>query len=160
MTPKLEEFSLMISLSPSIGPILVVGGGPVGLRKVRTLLRGGARVDLVAPEALPELAAMAGEALIKWERRTVRREDFLSHSLALLALPREVAHEVLPLARSTGCLLNCCGAPEEGHWALAAQFRRGAFTVGVASGGGDPGGSSGLKNRLQNLLESREEEES
>ena len=159
MTDSGPPFSLMVSLASSIGPILVVGGGPVGLRKIRTLLKGGARVDLVAPEAVSELVALAEEGVIGWERRTVRREDFLAHSLALLALPPEATKEVLPLARATGCLLNCCGHPRRGQWSLAAQFHREGFTVGVSSGGGDPGGSAALKNRLQGLLEAHGEEE-
>ncbi|HVV50885.1 MAG TPA: NAD(P)-dependent oxidoreductase, partial [Polyangia bacterium] len=39
--------------------VLVVGGGPVALGKVRALLEAGAAVTVVAPEAGPELAALA-----------------------------------------------------------------------------------------------------
>ncbi|MGH8277905.1 MAG: precorrin-2 dehydrogenase/sirohydrochlorin ferrochelatase family protein, partial [Steroidobacteraceae bacterium] len=38
---------------------LVVGGGEVAARKVDWLLRTGARVTLVAPQLLPELAQRA-----------------------------------------------------------------------------------------------------
>ena len=156
--PRPVSFSLMICLSPASGPILAVGGGPVGLRKIRTLLDGGASVDLVSPEAVPELQALAAEGSIRWERRTAERRDFSEHRLALLALPPEETADVLPLAEGTGCLLNCCGAPDSGSWALAAQFRWKGFVVGAGSGGGDPAGSAALKNLLRQSLEDMTEE--
>ncbi|TDY64868.1 precorrin-2 dehydrogenase/sirohydrochlorin ferrochelatase [Aminivibrio pyruvatiphilus] len=156
--PRPVSFSLMICLSPASGPILAVGGGPVGLRKIRTLLDGGASVDLVSPEAVPELQALAAEGSIRWERRTAERRDFSEHRLALLALPPEETADVLPLAEGTGCMLNCCGAPESGSWALAAQFRWKGFVVGAGSGGGDPAGSAALKNLLRQSLEDMTEE--
>ncbi len=155
--PQPGNFSLMICLSPASGPILVVGGGPVGLRKIRTLLNGGAAVDLVSPEAVPELQSLAAEGTIRWERRTAERKDFSVHRLALLALPAKETADVLPLAEGTGCLLNCCGAPELGSWALAAQFRWEDFVVGAGSGGGNPAGSAALKKRLRHSLENTEE---
>ncbi len=121
--PSPRRTSLMICVNDATGPILVVGGGAVGLRKVGTLLDAGAAVRLVSPEAAPELAGYARDGLIEWERRPVERSDFEKHALALLALPRDVTMEVILLATGTGCLLNCCGAAELGSWSLAAQFR-------------------------------------
>ena len=40
---------------------LVVGGGRVGLRKTKGLLDSGAEVELVCPEAVDELKALAEE---------------------------------------------------------------------------------------------------
>ena len=150
------DYSLMILLSGRAGPVLVAGGGPVGLRKINTLLEGGIAVKLVSPEAVPGLQKLAADGKISWERRTVAREDFLEHPLALIALSQEETKPVLPLAEGTGCLLNCCGDPGSGHWALAAQFRRGGFTVGVGSGGKDPAGSAALKRQIIKALDEGE----
>src|ERR671935_239461 len=48
---------------------VVVGGGEVGLEKVEGLLACDADVTLVAPEVHPELAQLALEGSIRWERR-------------------------------------------------------------------------------------------
>src|SRR5437764_14937500 len=48
---------------------LVVGAGEVGLEKEEGLLACGADVTMVAQDAVPELAALAAEGLIRWERR-------------------------------------------------------------------------------------------
>ena len=39
---------------------LVVGGGPVALRKIRKILPYGPRLTVAAPELLPEIAALPG----------------------------------------------------------------------------------------------------
>jgi precorrin-2 dehydrogenase/sirohydrochlorin ferrochelatase len=158
----------MISLDASAGPVLVVGGGGTGLRKIRTLLKAGMAVTLVSPDAHPDLESMAEERVISWRRRPAERSDFEEHAFALLALSRPATEEVLTLADGTSCLLNCCGAPELGTWSLAAQFRTSRkisekkpgqtagpefFLVGVTSGGQSPGGSAALKRKLQEYLE-------
>src|SRR5215217_5224922 len=48
---------------------VVVGGCEIGLEKVEGLLACGGEVTLIAPDAGPELAALAAEGSIRWERR-------------------------------------------------------------------------------------------
>src|ERR1700744_4475006 len=54
---------------------LVVGGGDVGLEKVEGLLACDATAVLVAPDAHPELEALAAEGSLEWVRREYRPED-------------------------------------------------------------------------------------
>lgn len=56
-------------------PVLVVGGGPVAARRARGLLDAGARVTVVAPQASPALAELAGAGLLSWEPRAYRGSD-------------------------------------------------------------------------------------
>src|SRR6476619_1671061 len=48
---------------------VVVGGGDIGLEKVEGLLACDADVTLLAPVAHPQLADLAREDSIQWERR-------------------------------------------------------------------------------------------
>jgi precorrin-2 dehydrogenase/sirohydrochlorin ferrochelatase len=54
---------------------VVVGGGEIGLEKVEGLLACDGRVVLVAPEAVPELEALAEEGSIEWIRRHYEPRD-------------------------------------------------------------------------------------
>ncbi|MFE5336219.1 uroporphyrinogen-III C-methyltransferase [Isoptericola sp. NPDC056573] len=45
--------------------VIVVGGGPVALRRVRGLLAAGARVRVIAPDVVPELASLVSAAAIE-----------------------------------------------------------------------------------------------
>ena len=59
-------FPLFIDLNQKQG--LVVGGGPVAARKIRTLLPYGPHLTVCAPSVLPELETLSG--------LTLRREPF------------------------------------------------------------------------------------
>ncbi len=151
-----RRFSLMAALDSSLGPVLVVGGGCVGERKIRTLLSADFPVTLVSPEATSGLQGLAGRRQITWHRRTVTEEDFSSHRIAVLALSREDTLSVMALVKSP-CLLDCCGAKELGNWSLAAQFRTDGHLIGVGSFGTSPSASADLKMNLQSWLESERE---
>jgi len=45
--------------------VIVVGGGPVALRRVRGLLAAGARVRVIAPDVVPELASLVSAGAIE-----------------------------------------------------------------------------------------------
>src|ERR671937_2378551 len=64
---------------------VVVGGGDVGLEKVEGLLACDGRVVLIAPEAVPELQALAAEGSIDWRRRTFAPEDLDATFIAIAA---------------------------------------------------------------------------
>src|SRR5215210_4951330 len=64
---------------------VVVGGGDIGLEKVEGLLASDAEVVLVAPEAVDELAALAAEGSIAWQRREYRTDDLERTFIAIAA---------------------------------------------------------------------------
>lgn len=56
-------------------PVLVVGGGKVAARRAKGLLDAGARVTVVAPEAVETIRDLADAGLLHWEARGYRTED-------------------------------------------------------------------------------------
>ena len=64
-----------ISLDLSQKICLVVGGGPVAERKVKSLLECGALVRVVSPEITPGLENLADEGRIDCRRRQFRPPD-------------------------------------------------------------------------------------
>src|SRR6201987_480406 len=64
---------------------VVVGGGEIGLEKVEGLLACEADVTLVAPEAVPALAALADEGSIDWTRREYAGTEDLEGALIAIA---------------------------------------------------------------------------
>ena len=48
---------------------VVVGAGPVGARRARSLVEAGAQVVVVAPVAGPEVVAAARDGSLKWIAR-------------------------------------------------------------------------------------------
>ena len=55
--------------------VVVVGAGTVAQRRLPRLVRAGARVEVVAPEATPAVEAMADAGEVTWTRRGYRDGD-------------------------------------------------------------------------------------
>ena len=64
---------------------VVVGGGDIGLEKVEGLLACDGRVVLVAPNAVPELEALAAEGSIEWLQREYETGDLERTFIAIAA---------------------------------------------------------------------------
>ncbi len=129
---------------------LVVGGGPVALRKVQGLLAEGAKVTVVAPEAVPELQRLAGEGRIVLHRRRYDPGEAAGFALVFAATDRrEVNRRVSEDATGSGVWVNAADDPELCTFHLPAVLRRGALHVAIASGGTAPF----AVRRLRRLLE-------
>lgn len=128
---------------------IVVGGGPVGERKVRGLLAARVAVCLVSPEATPALQNWAEVGRICWQRRPYRPEDLEGAVLAFAATnQREVNAQVAADAEARGILCNVADAPDEGDFHLPAVYRGDRLLLTVSSGGESPGRSRRLRDRI------------
>lgn len=116
---------------------LVVGGGQVGRRKTRTLLEAGAQVELVCPEAVEELRALAAEGRIRWTRRAFRPGDVAGHLLVFACTDdKHVNRAILDEARLAR--VPCCCADlnwSDGDFTTPATVRLGDLVVAVSTSG-------------------------
>lgn len=152
-------FSLLLALAVTRHTLLVVGGGPVGERKIASLLEAGCSVHLISPEVTPTLRIMALQEAISWTPRKVVPEDFFQFRFAVLALPPTQCRPLLEEARKARCLLNCAGLPEESDWALVSQCSVHGLRLGVGSGGRDPGKAAAWRRRLAAWIRSTRTED-
>ncbi|MFQ3663302.1 MAG: precorrin-3B C(17)-methyltransferase, partial [Chloroflexaceae bacterium] len=130
-------------------PVVVVGGGAVGERKVRGLLEVGAQVRLISPEATPRLQAWAAAGRIVWQPRAYVAGDLGGARLVFAATnQREVNARVARDAALHGALCNVADAPEEGDFHLPALLRCEDATIAVSSGGTAPGRAVALRDAI------------
>jgi siroheme synthase-like protein len=148
-----RSFDLMIAVNTAKSSIVVVGGGPVGERKIGTLLAAGVHVVLISPDVTPVLEEQARTGLICWKARRACAQDFKKGGWAVLAVPPRQTREMIEWARSSGTRCNCCSLPEEGDWALTAQFRSEGVLFGVSSRGDAPSLAARWKRKLMDMLE-------
>lgn len=141
-------FPLFISLEGL--PCLVIGGGRVALRKIRTLSEFGAQITVVAPEILPELEALSGLRLI---RRRFEEKDLEHMSLVFAASSdQECNRKAARLARKKGIRVNAADLPEECDFFFPALVKRGDVTVGISTGGRIPAVAAGVRARIEQTL--------
>jgi len=128
---------------------VVVGGGPVGERKVKGLLAVGASVRLVSPEATRQLQAMAAEGHIAWEQRPYEAGDLHGAQLAFAATDhRTVNAQVASDAAMLGLLCNVADAPDEGSFHLPAVHREAGLVIAVSTGGESPTRARQVRDRI------------
>jgi siroheme synthase-like protein len=114
-------------------PVLVVGGGRVALGKVRGLLEAGARVTVVAPEVVDELAALDG---VRIERRRYERGEVAGYRLAFTATgDAAVDQAVFDDGEAAGVWVNSADDPARCSFTLPARLRRGDLLVTVSTAG-------------------------
>jgi precorrin-2 dehydrogenase / sirohydrochlorin ferrochelatase len=130
-------------------PCLVVGGGAVGLEKVEGLLACGAKVTLVAPDAVDELAAYAAEESIRWERREYRSSDLDGKFLAIAATSiTDLNTAVRDDAEGRAMLVNVVDVPSLCNFILPAIVRTGPLAIAISTSGASPALAKRMKREI------------
>ena len=132
---------------------LVVGGGKVAERKIKSLLTHGALVRLVSPDAADALQALAEEGRIEWrrERYAAGGTSALAGVFLVMACTdnRMVNAEVTRNAEAQSLLVLCADDPDAGNFVSPAQVTRGDLVLTVSTSGGSPTLSAVLRERLE-----------
>jgi precorrin-2 dehydrogenase/sirohydrochlorin ferrochelatase len=131
----------------------VVGGGPVGERKVRSLRECGARVTVVSPTLTPALARLAARERIAWRRRTFRPSDVRRAAVVIAATGRPaVDRAVARAARRQRALVNAVDRPDLCDFIVPSVLRRGNLQVAVSTGGRSPALARAVRELLEPLF--------
>ncbi len=131
-------------------PVLVVGAGKVGLRKIRGLVEAGADVTVVAPEGRSDLERLP----VTWRQRRFRRKDVEGKVLVFAATDdRRVNRRVALEARRQAIPVNVADAPGEGNFIVPAHMRSGDVQIAISTGGCSPRLAAELRRKLEALLD-------
>lgn len=135
---------------------LVVGGGSVGLEKLRALLTNapGAEVTLVGKTILPEIIALAESA----ERVTCIEKAFTSCDLygkdiAIIATnDTEENKRIHDIAKSMRVLVNVADTPLLCDFYLGSIVRKGNVKIAISTNGLSPTVAKRLRELLTDML--------
>lgn len=129
---------------------LVVGGGPVALRKVGNLLQAGARVRVISPQVEPELQRLSDVQQIEWLKREYVEGDLRGGFLAFAVTDDPTIQALIRKeAEKSTVLLNSANDPLGSDFHVPAHFRRGKMLVTVSTGGGSPALAKQIRERLE-----------
>ncbi|PIE79994.1 MAG: hypothetical protein CSA11_10060 [Chloroflexi bacterium] len=133
---------------------LVIGGGPVGERKVRGLLQVASAVTLISPTATPQLQTWAENGEIRWEKRPFQPTDLDNTNLIFAATnQRAINAQIAQLAHAKGLLCNVADAPNEGSFHLPAVHRGSDTLITVSTYGANPSRARHLRDKIAAWLE-------
>ncbi|MCS6777833.1 MAG: bifunctional precorrin-2 dehydrogenase/sirohydrochlorin ferrochelatase [Chloroherpetonaceae bacterium] len=131
---------------------LVVGGGPVGERKVHGLLDAGGIVRAVSLTWTEGLQDLAQSGRIEAITAPYCAEHLRGIALAFAATDdRAVNAQVAADARSLGIPVNVADSPEESDFITPSVLRRGDLCISISTGGNHPL----LAARIRDELEAR-----
>ena len=131
-------------------PCLVVGGGSVALRKVKSLVRCGACVTVISPALCDGLAELVEHGSIRHIARGYEACDVDGYDLVISAtddsrINRQVARE----ARAFGVLVNVIDAPEEGNFTVPSSVDAAPLLLTISTGGISPAFSRMMRQELE-----------
>jgi precorrin-2 dehydrogenase/sirohydrochlorin ferrochelatase len=133
---------------------LVVGGGDIGLEKVEGLLACGGSVTVLAPEAHPELQALAEEGSIEWDRREYAGPEDLEGAFMVIAATNdsEVNIGVYYDAEKRAMLANVVDVPPLCNFILPAIVRTGPLAIAISTAGASPALAKRMKREISDLF--------
>ncbi len=129
---------------------LVVGGGPVGTRKCRILLRSGAKVVLCCPTVTEELRARIKNKEITWLDRDFRASDLKGVFLVFAATNHpQLNNEIAKLAAQRHILCNVATSLNHGDFRVPALAHLGDCTIAFSSLDGQPRTAQYLRDQIE-----------
>ena len=131
---------------------VVVGSGPVGLRKARSLAEAGADVRLITLTGQPE-GELAGITVIN----EAYRGELLEGAMLVMACTddRALNARVAADGRNIGALVNVADQPDECDFFAPATVSRGDVVVAVGTGGLAPALAARIKQQIDQALPER-----
>ena len=130
--------------------VLVVGAGPVAAGKVRPLVDAGARVTVVAPDVVDEIAAMAADLTIV--RRPFEPGDVDGAWYVVAAAPPEVNRAVALAAEARCLFVNAVDDVESASAYAGAIVQKAGVTIAMSTDGEAPALAGLMREALEVLL--------
>ncbi len=145
---RTQYYPMFVSLEKRV--CLVVGGGPVGERKVRGLLQYGAAIRLVAEELTPWLQDQCDKGTVLLVGKTYTKGyledvDLVFAATNDFAMNRVIAED----AERRRLWCNMATEPETGSFIVPSMVQRGPLTIAISTGGASPAMAVRIKQQLE-----------
>ena len=128
---------------------VVIGAGPIGQRKLQSLLPTGAKIILIAPEA--DRLNLPPEVTII--NRIFRDTDLEDAALVFAATDSALINkQIAEAARKRMIPVNIVDDPQASDFTLPAVSRHGELTVAVGTAGQSPAAAALIRDTLAGCL--------
>ena len=132
---------------------LVVGAGLIGLEKVESLLRCGASIRVVAPDAVTRVQQLSSQGEIEWLPRRYQPEDADGCDLIIAATSdREVNRAVFEEASRRSILCNTADDPPLCDFFFGSVVQRGELQIAISTAGQSPALAQRLRREIDAQL--------
>jgi len=141
-------FPMMVSLDGR--KCLVVGAGKIAADKIAGLLKHGAQVTVVSPQAVTRIKQQVREGKLSWRRRKFSPRDVDGVFLTIAATNSIPVNEaVFQACQARGVLCNAVDDPERCDFYYPAVVRRGPLQIAISTNGQSPALAARLRRELE-----------
>jgi len=140
---------------------LIVGGGENATRKLRLLLRAGARATVAAAAVTPEISALERDGEVRVEKEPQAAPNLVPHRLSAYALivvadvDRQTAATYAAAARRSNIPINVVDRPDLSSVVFPGIVDRDPVLVAIGTSGAAPVLVRRLREQIEALLPAR-----
>ena len=146
----MQNYPIFVDLKDQ--PCLVVGGGPVALRKIRLMSMAGAKITVVAPQLCSDLVEEFSKH-ITHKNREFRVDDITGYRLITAATNNpDVNRQVSELAQAQNVPVNVVDQPKLCSFITPSIVDRSPVLIAISTGGGAPVLARMLRTKLEAFI--------
>ncbi|HEU5140696.1 MAG TPA: NAD(P)-binding protein [Bacillales bacterium] len=142
----MDSYPLMVDIENK--KAIVIGGGKVALRKIRSLLRARADVVVISPKTVPAIEKLETEGNLIWCRKEFSPDDLSDAFLVIAATNHREVNEAVAHSAYPRQLVNVADNPNLGNFHMPSVLDRGRLTIAVSTGGASPGLTQKIRDEL------------
>ena len=142
--------------------IVVVGGGNIATRIVKTLLSFTRNIRVVAPKVTMEMMELGKAGYVELVKRPVKRSDFRMAYMVIAATnDRKLNDEIHRICRQEGIYVNVSSDREQCDFYFPGIYMEDELVVGITASGLDHKKARRVREEIQKALErvAQEDEE-
>ncbi len=129
-------FPMFVDLSDK--NIVVVGGGNIATRRVKTLLQFTRKVTAVAPILTPELVELGKTGMVNVLQRSVKHSDLTMAYMVIAATnDHKLNDEIYRVCKEEGIYVNIADDKEKCDFYFPGIFMQDELVVGITASGLD-----------------------
>ena len=130
---------------------VVIGGGEIALRKIKTLIEHNAIVEIVSPTFCPELTNMSMKGKIKSQTRNYCSKDLKGALLVIAATDdTKINKKISADAKKAGVLVNVVDMPQYSDFIVPSSLTRGDIAIAISTSGQSPALARKIRTNLEN----------
>lgn len=144
-------FPLFVDISEK--KIVVIGGGVIATRRVKTLLPFAPQIVVVAPEVTGELEELENEKKLTIFHREYQREDIYDAWMVLVATNDSKLNDgIYSVAKCLGALVNVASNQEKCDFHFPGVIRKDPYVIGINGSGKDHKGTAELRKQIEAVV--------
>ncbi len=153
-------FPMFIDLSDK--NIVVVGGGNIATRRVKTLLSFTRNICVIAPKITMEMMELGKAGFVQLITRPVKRSDFnMAYMVIAATNDRKLNDEIHRICRQEGIYVNVASDREQCDFYFPGIYMQDGLVVGITASGLNHKKARRVREEIQKALErvAQEDEE-